>query len=92
MSNGNKWLRNIPFGGLSSKLHVAIDFIITELMCYSRRVFIYFTSRATQFGRYICRYCSSLPFSNAPLKAVEVQNVTGNFLKDKSCKFFKTFL
>lgn len=62
-----------------------------ELMCYSIAVFIYVTSSADKFDRYICRYCSALLFSNAPHKAVEVENVTGNFLKDKSCKFFQNF-
>jgi len=88
MSNGNKRPRNMSFGSLSCKMYEAIDFIITELMCYSIAVFIHLISNAAQFDRYICRYYSALFFSIAPHTAVELQNVTGNFLKDKSCKFF----
>ena len=82
----------MPVSGLSCKLREAIDFIVTELMRCSSAVSMYLTSNAGQFDRYICRYCSTLLFSNALHKAIEVQNVTGNFLKDKSCKFFTTFL
>jgi hypothetical protein len=78
----------MSFDGRSCKLHEAIDFIITEIMCYSIAVVIYLTSSAAPFDQYICRYCSALLFFNALHQAVEVQNVTGNFLKDKTRKFF----